>query len=206
MLGQAIYPLIKDPGPLQAALSRFENQFQNGWNAMMADKIGLAEHSGSEDEELIRELLEVLQLTETDMTIFFRSLADLQINNAQQEDRQLIAPLLDAYYDPTDLEADNCAQTAAWIRKYLQRIRRDGIADGERRQRMNSVNPKYVLRNYLAQLAIDRAEKGDHQMIHELLELLRRPYDDQPGKESYAAKRPEWARSRPGCSMLSCSS
>jgi uncharacterized protein YdiU (UPF0061 family) len=185
--------------------------FKSGWQKMMAQKLGLREFEAETDLPLTTELDRVLQLVETDMTIFYRKLAELQPGanltlGEVQDDDNLIAPLLDAYYQPEDLSEPIKRQIGDWLRSYLQRLAKDGRNSDERRQQMNAINPKYVLRNYLAQLAIDKAAEGDFGRVKEQLEVLRHPYDEQPGKEEFAEKRPEWARHRAGCSMLSCSS
>jgi uncharacterized protein YdiU (UPF0061 family) len=96
------------------------------------------------------------------------------------------------------------------LRVYAARLEQDYVVHGEthaeRKARMNRANPKYVLRNYMAQVAIDKATAGDFSEVQTLLVLLRNPYDEQPEYQGYFAKRPEWARTKAGCSMLSCSS
>ena len=207
MLAQAIYPLIDEPEPLQKALDSFARQYTSGWNTMMANKLGLSEYRPAGDDELIAELLNVLALLETDMTIFYRRLTKISsATSPDASDSELIVPLQDAYYDPAQLDIEVSKKIAGWLRKYIHRLRTDAMDNTQRVQQMNSVNPKYVLRNYLAQLAIDKAHEGDYSMINELLELLRNPYAEQPANERLAEKRPDWARDRAGCSMLSCSS
>jgi uncharacterized protein YdiU (UPF0061 family) len=175
---------------------------------MMANKLGLKKFEDDADEKLFADLVEMLQLVETDMSIFYRNLADLSTDESGKNGtpENLMAPLMDAYYVPERLTEEIRFQITEWLQRYVARVKKDGTSDSDRRQRMNAVNPKYVLRNYLAQLAIDKSEEGDHSLVNELLDVLRHPYDEQPEHEDYAAKRPDWARHRAGCSMLSCSS
>ena len=207
-LANAIHPLIEDAEPLQQALTVYNKTFDQGWQAMMAQKLGLKDFNPETDEELCKELLALLAEVETDMTIFYRKLSvlDVDIEINELSDEQLIEPLMDAYYRLDALDEAYKSRFTKWIRKYLLRVQKEGTAQAEKKQRMNAVNPKYVFRNYLAQLAIDKAEQGDFSMVNELLEVMRSPYDEQPDKKEYANKRPDWARQRPGCSMLSCSS
>jgi len=207
-LARAIYPLIQQAEPLQSILDSYTEEYESGWRKMMSRKLGLNAFDSS-DEALVTELLSILEFVETDVTIFFRQLA---LINAEVESpfsmdgTMLMEPVMDAYYQPAQLTFDNVNRINNWICSYIERVRCDGTSNKTRRIRMNSVNPNYVLRNYMAQLAIDKAEHGDSSMVSELLELLRYPYDERSENQKYAVKRPEWARNRPGCSMLSCSS
>lgn len=204
-LANAIYPLIEQADLMQQAINVYAESFEKGWQDMMASKLGLRAF----DNSLSTELLAILQLVETDMTIFYRKLAMMNIDNGSPEDisdETLIMPLMEAYYVPEQLTPQYRERIGHWLRNYMRRIQKEETPDQERRVRMNSVNPKYVLRNYLAQSAIDKAGHGDYSMIDELLQLLQHPYDEQVGREAFAVKRPDWARKRAGCSMLSCSS
>jgi len=204
-LANALYPLIETVEPLEQGLQLYGDHYQQSWREMMASKLGLECFDPVTDEELVKELEQMLVLVETDMTIFYRRLAQLD-EPADAADEVLLEPLRDAYYQPEQLTGEQKTRIGRWLRSYLARARRDGQPDEVRAERMNKVNPKYVLRNYLAQEAIDKSVVGDHHLIHELLEVLRHPYREQPDKERFAQKRPEWARNRAGCSMLSCSS
>lgn len=207
-LANAIYPLVDDVEPLQQALTVYNDTFDKQWNAMMADKLGFKQFNPETDNELCKELLALLAEVETDMTIFYRKLALVNAEDSTQSktDEQLLEPVLEAWYRLDALTADYKSRFAGWMRKYITRLQQQSVVQVDRVKQMNAVNPKYVLRNYLAQMAIDKAELGDYSMVSELLELMRHPYHEQPEKSQYAVKRPEWARNKAGCSQLSCSS
>lgn len=205
-LANAIYPLVNQVEPLQEALSSYNKLFQEGWNNMMAQKLGFKYFIADTDDAIISELVDILQLVETDMTIFFRNLATISPDSRTESSNDIPAPLMEAYYKPEELTEEYRQRINSWLQSYRHRLQGINQLVEQKLQKMNNVNPKYVLRNYLAQLAIDKAENGDPSLIDELLDVLRKPYDEQPEKEGFFKKRPEWARNRPGCSMLSCSS
>ena len=202
-LAEAIYPLIGEVEPLEEALSVFTSVFPALHREMTGDKLGLSGLAAADDEGFLDEMVQNLHSTEVDMTLFYRLLADVPVAEGAP-DEALLAPISAAFYTPPT--PDVAAPFVSWLRALAGRVRQEGRDPSTRRAEMMAANPRYVLRNYLAQQAIERAEAGDPSEISALLELLRRPYDEQPGKEAYAARRPEWARNKPGCSMLSCSS
>jgi len=199
-LANALYPLIEETEPLEAILNQFKTDFEIKSLAMMRAKLGLQKEA-SADADLIKQLEDNLLATETDMTIFFRKLADF--NPKGSVDLRFVE---DAFYNKEELVGTVKSNWEAWFANYQKRLQIEILSNADRKQHMNKVNPKYVLRNYMAQLAIDAAEKGDYGLIDELFRLLKKPYDEQPEHEKWFSKRPEWARHKVGCSMLSCSS
>jgi uncharacterized protein YdiU (UPF0061 family) len=204
-LANALYPLVEDAEPFQEILHNFQSQFPIKYNQMLGAKIGLNDIT-SADYELLSSLEETLQLTETDMTIFFRLLANVGKSASIEGKDDALATVNEAFYHPAELTEDVAIKWSNWFEQYHARLEKTDQSDAERAAAMNAVNPKYVLRNYMAQLAIDKATTGDVGLIDELYQLLKRPYDEQPDGEKWFAKRPEWARNKVGCSMLSCSS
>ena len=177
-LAQALTPLI----PVEqcnAALQRYEPTYVEEYSALMRAKLGLTTVE-PEDRQLVLDLLEIMAKGGVDYTIFFRALGDFKPGTDN-------TPLRDQFMEREAFDA--------WAQRYAARLAHEGGDDAGRRNRMNQVNPKYVLRNYLAQIAIERAtQHKDYAEIEQLLRLLQQPYDEQPGMASYAAPPPEWAR------------
>jgi uncharacterized protein YdiU (UPF0061 family) len=206
-LADALLPLLPKPvqptgsaplAELAAAIDRYDEVYSAEFCTAFAAKLGLRSWT-PDDGELLADLFELMRLAEIDMTGFFRQLAQLDIGQADPE------TLREAFYRE-DLRQQFAPDLARWLLRYSARLRHDGQPAERRMATMNQANPRFVLRNYLAQQAIERAEQGDTQRIHELLEVLRHPFDEQPGRAAFSARRPDWARHKAGCSTLSCSS
>jgi uncharacterized protein YdiU (UPF0061 family) len=201
-LANALYPLIEDVPALEEVLGDFHTTWEERYPAMHASKLGLNARE-TDHKSLALELTKLLAEEETDMTIFYRQIALTEKTMINRDVFQLISP---AFYNLEVMTDEIKLKWQNWIDRYLICIKADTKSDQDRRTEMNKLNPKYVLRNYMAQLAIDGAEKEDYSVLNELYTLLKKPYDEQPEYEKWFAKRPEWARTKIGCSMLSCSS
>ena len=201
-LANALFSLIEDAPALEAILENYKVNFDQKRLEMMKSKIGL-QLAIEGDSDLIDLLEKTLHESETDMTIFFRNLAKVSTNDSPEEALEKIQL---AFYKAEDLKEAILKNWLLWFENYLIRLKKETATDLERMEKMNDVNPKYVLRNYMAQLAIEAAENEDYSLIDELFQLLKSPYSEQTENEKWFAKRPDWARNKVGCSMLSCSS
>lgn len=187
-LGQALLPLIGEVDTVHETLKLYQPAFAAKLNALWHAKLGLASEQ-EQDETLIDALLLILQHGKVDFTLFFRKLSGLRI-----EDSAADSVLRDMFIDRAAFDA--------WAVQYRARLRQENSNDAERLQRMNRINPKYVLRNYLAQVAIEKAQQKDFSEVNKLLIILQHPFDEQPEHERYAALPPDWASSL----EVSCSS
>jgi uncharacterized protein YdiU (UPF0061 family) len=201
-LANALYPLIEIAEPLENILNNFKEQYEVDYLNMMRDKLGFSKIL-KEDKKIIEALENVLQLSETDMTIFFRELSNIKKELSVGVGISLVN---NAFYNPKEISKTTLKSWEKWFTKYINRIKLEDDSDEIRKTKMDLVNPKYVLRNYMAQIAIDAANNEDYSVVNELHTILKKPYDEQPEFEKWYAKRPDWAREKIGCSMLSCSS
>ena len=198
-LANALYPIIEEVAPLEAILKQYTTDFEQQSLVMMKSKLGFTTVN-ADDLQLIQNLEDNLQLVETDMTIFFRNLSGFT------DAASGLKLIENAFYDFENISIEVKNNWNLWFEKYADRLQQETVLSEERKEKMNAVNPKYVLRNYMSQMAIDEADKGNYGLIDELFQLLKNPYSAQPENEKWFAKRPEWARNKVGCSMLSCSS
>jgi uncharacterized protein YdiU (UPF0061 family) len=186
-LAQALLPLAEKEA-LKAALDGYQPLFEREYLRLMRAKLGFPEER-TEDDRLIRDWLSLLQESRADYTIAFRELGSFSSAEGAVNDRLREQFLNRERFDE-------------WAVRYRDRLRGEISRDDERRGRMDRVNPKYVLRNYLAQVAIEKAQQKDFSEIDRLFALLQNPYSDQPGMDAYAAPPPNWGKHL----AVSCSS
>jgi uncharacterized protein YdiU (UPF0061 family) len=190
---QALLPLLHQDGEAaaeraRAALGEYRPALMGAWSRGMAAKLGLRD-AREGDGALIGGLLDRMQGNQVDYTNCFRALGELRLDDPAAD-----APIRDQFVDRSAFDA--------WAVDYRARLAGEQSVDADRRRGMHAVSPKYILRNYLAQQAIDMAERKDFSEIDRLLGLLRRPFEEQPQSEAYAAPPPDWGRRI----VVSCSS
>jgi uncharacterized protein YdiU (UPF0061 family) len=187
-LAQGLLPLIGEPDDALEALEAYKTAFSQALEQKMRVKLGLAT-AREDDRTLIDDLLKRMAADKADFSITFRRLA--QFNTTEGVINTSVRDLF------LDREAFD-----EWAARYAARLRTENSIDAERALRMNRVNPKYVLRNHLAEVAIQQAQAGDFTETQRLLKVLEQPFDEQPEHSAYADFPPDWAQSI----EVSCSS
>lgn len=196
-LANALYSLVNEAKPFESILEDYKSSFYRDYKKMMLEKLGL--YDQDIPQTFVAYTEEILKKLELDYILFFRKLS---IEDISLELFKNI--LIESSYLSKDQIQDQSEYWTDWFETFTNYLTQENT--GSRAERMTKVNPKYVLRNYMAQLAIDEADKENYQLIDELYQLLLKPYDEQPEHEKWFAKRPDWAKHKIGCSMLSCSS
>ncbi|AMJ64572.1 protein adenylyltransferase SelO [Hymenobacter sp. PAMC 26628] len=205
-LAQALTPLLDDAQALRPGLDVYADTLAATRHALMLRKLGLTPLAPEADLALTQDLPEALAGPEIDMTVFFRHLSHLApalVAEPGRETERFDELLAVAAYAVVPGEDQLLRQ---WLRRYALRLRQEPASGETLRANMLRANPKFVLRNYLAQGAIEAAEAGDLSRLETLFEVLKTPFAEHPAHDELAAKRPDWARDKPGSATLSCSS
>ncbi|MCO5568145.1 hypothetical protein L7F22_021841 [Adiantum nelumboides] len=181
----------------EVGLNRYGEKFMEEYKQLMSRKLGLKEYN----RDLINKLLSNMAFDKVDYTNCFRALGNVK-SSQDVSDEDLLKPIKGVLLETSK---ERRKAWIDWMKLYTQQLRNEDLSDDDRKASMDSVNPKYILRNYLCQTAIDAAEQGDYSEVNRLLKVMKSPYNEQPEMEKYARLPPAWAY-RPGVCMLSCSS
>jgi uncharacterized protein YdiU (UPF0061 family) len=201
-LANALYPLVGEAAPFEAILQDYGQRFGQRYLRMMHDKLGFGKMT-DDTVSMIQGMDQQLMLTETDMTIFYQEIGHTDFLSLNDEDA--LERVSKAFY-LEDIDTTILDKWTKWLQKYRSISSSDHDSVDSRSATMQAANPRYVLRNYMAQLAIDAANEGDYSLITDLYTMLQQPYTYQEKYEKWYQRRPDWARHKVGCSMLSCSS
>jgi len=193
-LAQALLPLFDDNGEkaaniARAELEQYQHVYVDAFSNKMRGKLGFTLQR-EEDQAILQELLELMATDKVDYSILFR-----QLSQFSTLEKQYNTSIRDHFIHREAFDT--------WAEKYSTRLQHEPLSDAQRAKRMNQINPKYILRNYMAEAAIRKAQDNqDYSEIDKLLELLRTPFDEQPENERYAGLPPDWAQAI----SVSCSS
>lgn len=184
-LAQALSPLLSDKAPSKM-LETYQTTFLDHYHQLMSEKLGLSQLKPN-DKSIYQDLLDLMEGYQVDYSLFFRHLS-------QYEDG---AP-------PSNLAIlKSCAdEFEPWFKRYNDHLKGASLDNDKRAKEMCALNPKYILRNYLAQRAIQASEQGDHSELNQLYQVLKTPYEERPQYNGYAKEAPDWGKNM----QISCSS